>query len=114
MGRLRGPAPLRRMLAGLVVRSAFVYARLRYGLDFNQAAPVRNVLRLRTPVLLIEGSRDTNIPLRHARAIASCGRSVTLWLVPDAGHTGAAGTDPKGFRRRVIDWFEKQASAPAR
>jgi len=49
----------------------FWYARLRYRLDLDAAAPERSVERLRHPVLLIQGSRDTNVSPAHARAIAA-------------------------------------------
>jgi len=75
-------------------------------LDLDAAAPVRSVERLRTPVLLIQGLRDTNVSPAHARAIAASGRSVILWLVPGAGHTNAAATDTEGFKRRVLGYFE--------
>jgi dipeptidyl aminopeptidase/acylaminoacyl peptidase len=113
---LRGPQALRRIVARILVVGGFCYARLRYGLDLDPAAPVRSVKRLRTPVLLIEGLRDTNVTPAHARAIAAASRSVTLWLVPGAGHTAAAAADPEGFRRRVLGWFEAnwEADGPAR
>ena len=28
-----------------------------------------------------------------------------LWLVPNAGHTGAAAAEPEEFRRRVLTYF---------
>ena len=104
--RLAGPPALRHMVARILVSGGFWYARLRYHLDLDAAAPVKSVERLRTPVLLIEGSRDNNVSPAHAHAIAASGRSVTLWLVPGAGHTGAAAADPEGFKRRVLGWFE--------
>jgi dipeptidyl aminopeptidase/acylaminoacyl peptidase len=57
-------------------------------------------------VLLIQGSSDSNVSPADAGAIAASGRSVTLWLVPGAGHTGAAAADTAGFKRRVLGWFQ--------
>jgi hypothetical protein len=104
--RLSGPLPFRHTVASILVTGGFWYARLRYHLDLDAAAPVRSVERLRTPVLLIQGLRDTNVSPAHARAIAASGRSVILWLVPGAGHTNAAATDTEGFKRRVLGYFE--------
>ena len=109
--RLWGPPALGRIVARILVTGGFWYARLRYHLDLDAAAPVRSVERLHTPVLLIEGLRDNNVSPAHARAIAASGRSVTLWLVPGAGHTGAAAADPEGFKRRVLGWFQAAAGA---
>ena len=104
--RLPGPPAFRHIVARILVTGGFWYARLRYHLDLDAAAPVRSVERLRTPVLLIEGLGDNNVSPAHARAIAASGRSVTLWLVPGAGHTGAAAADTEGFKRRVLGWFQ--------
>ncbi len=104
--RLPGPPAFRHTVARILVTAGFWYARLRYHLDLDAAAPVKSVERLRTPVLLIEGLRDNNVSPAHARAIAAAGRSVTLWLVPGAGHTGAAAADTEGFKRRVLGWFQ--------
>ena len=109
--RLSGPLTFRHMVARILVTCGFWYARSRYDLDLDAAAPARSVERLRTPVLLIQGLFDDNVSPAHARAIAASGRSVTLWLVPGAGHTAAAAADPKGFRWRVLGWFQAGAGA---
>ena len=110
MQRLSGPPAFRLIVARILVTGGLWYTRLRYGLDPDAAAPARSVERLSTPVLLIHGLRDTNVSPAHARAIAAHGRSVTLWLVTGAGHTGAAAADPEGFKRRVLSWFQAAAS----
>jgi uncharacterized protein len=103
---LPGPPAFRLIVARILVTGAFWYARLRYHLDLDAAAPIRSVERLRTPVLLIQGLRDSNVWPAHARAIAASGGSVTLWLVPGAGHTAAAAADTEAFKRRVLGWFQ--------
>jgi len=93
-----------------ILELSFIYERLRYGVDLGQVSPERAVARARTPVLLIFGSHDDNTPPRHARRIQEANPArVTLWEIPNAGHTGAWGSRPKEFERRVPDWFR---SAP--
>jgi len=59
----------------------------------------RAVAGARTPVLLIFGSHDSNTPPRHARSIYQANPArVTLWEIPNAGHTGAW-ERPKEFER---------------
>jgi alpha-beta hydrolase superfamily lysophospholipase len=103
---LPGPKLLRRALARIVVPSGFLYARVRYGCDLRDVAPVAAAARMKTPALLIHGTADTNIPPVHSGAILAAGSSVSLWLVPGAGHTAASAYAPLEFKERVLKWFE--------
>jgi pimeloyl-ACP methyl ester carboxylesterase len=89
-----------------ILELALIYQRIRYGVDLDQVSPEKAVAGSRTPVLLIFGSEDENTPVRHARRIYQANPSqVTLWEIPNAGHTGAWGSRPKEFERRVPEWF---------
>ncbi len=104
--RLPIPQPAGRLLAAPPVWAGFLYARLRYGLDFRDASPEAAITRSTTPVLLIHGLNDTQTPPEHSRILAGKNpRSTTLWLVPGAGHTGAFGTAPQEFETRVLSFF---------
>ena len=104
--RIPGPLLLRRALAAPMVSSGFLYARMRYGLDFRDASPEMAVGHTETPVLLIHGLADTNIYPAHSETLAARNpRMVTLWLVPGARHTAAYDAAPLEFRSRVLRWF---------
>jgi fermentation-respiration switch protein FrsA (DUF1100 family) len=91
-----------------LISEAFLYARLRFGVDFNQDSPATAVASTHVPVLLIHGTEDFNIPLRHCQAILKNHSGVMeFWQVPGAGHTGAFGREPAAFERRVTDWFSR-------
>jgi dipeptidyl aminopeptidase/acylaminoacyl peptidase len=97
----------RRLLVVPLVGEGFVYARLRYGVDLDQVSPATRVARTTTPVLLIHGMSDFNIPVRHCREILQHHSGpMELWEVPGAGHTQAYRTEPEEFERRVTDWFD--------
>jgi hypothetical protein len=84
----------------------FLFVRLKYGLDMEQASPARAVETTNIPVLLIHGMNDINIPPFHSEEIQARNPShVELWKVPGAIHTGAHGVAPEEFERRVLDWF---------
>jgi pimeloyl-ACP methyl ester carboxylesterase len=97
-----------------MVNMAFLYARLRYGLDLDQVSPERKLAASHVPALLIAGLADKNIPPRHSERIArlSAQRS-ELWLVPGADHTMAASVAPAEFERRVLGWFSAHSRLPA-
>jgi pimeloyl-ACP methyl ester carboxylesterase len=101
---------LGRTLLRPAVEAGFLYARLKYGIDIEQAAPEDSVAASSAPVLLIHGLKDTNLPPHNSELILaqsmSRGPAVVLWEPPNAGHTGAASADPAEFERRVIAWFD--------
>jgi predicted alpha/beta-fold hydrolase len=82
-----------------------VYARLKYGINFEQASPLRAVAATSTPVLLIHGLADTNIPPRHSEQIKRANLAVGLWQPQHADHCGASSTDPAGYESHVLNWF---------
>jgi len=95
-----------RVMAFPAVWMGFEYARLRYGLDFRGASPEAVLPKVAIPVLLIHGLADDKTPPIHSEILAAENpRWVRLWLVPGAGHTGAFGTAPQEFQRRVLGWF---------
>jgi uncharacterized protein len=105
--RLPFPAEVGRLLAAPPVWAGFLYARLRYRLDFRDASPEAALARSKTPVLLIHGLSDELTPPVHSKILAASNpRTTTLWLVPGAGHTGAFGASPREFERRVLNFYQ--------
>ena len=96
-----------------IVESAFLYARLRYGIDMNRASPEAAVAVTRVPVLLIHGLADENIPARHSRRIAARNNSVAIWEVPNTGHSNAIDTSPQQLEDRLVGWFGAHPASPA-
>jgi len=90
-----------------VVAVAFWRARSKYGYDMKEISPERAVDRTPTPILLIHGAIDSNIPPRHSLLIYAHvhNNNVQLWLVPGADHCGAISIAPDEFRARVLAWF---------
>jgi alpha-beta hydrolase superfamily lysophospholipase len=102
---------LGRTLLRPIIESAFVYARGKYKLDFEEVSPENAVAATKIPVFLIHGQGDSNIPVRRSRLIAARNPNVTLWEVPDTDHCGAIGTNPDEFSQNVIRWFDNHAKA---
>ena len=100
------PAWLAKPVSRGAVGIALQYARLRYGVDLRQVSPVRSIAHTQTPVLLIHGTKDRKTPYWHSQALAQAGPKASLWLVPEAGHVSAHGTQPEEFERRVLQFFD--------
>ncbi|MGO9336175.1 MAG: alpha/beta hydrolase [Terracidiphilus sp.] len=107
---LHARAWLGRTLLWPAVEAGFLYARLKYGVELEQASPENAVAASTVPVLLIHGKKDTNLPPRHSEIIlahSSARANAVVWWEPaEAGHCGAAGAEPQEYARRVIGWFE--------
>lgn len=107
--RLGAGAWAGRTLMRPVVEAGLLYGRWKYGVDLSQASPAKAVAGSQTPVLLIHGKKDDNLPPRNSELIAAQSRDrnpqVVIWEPHEAGHCGAAGAEPKEYERRVIGWF---------
>lgn len=101
----QAPAELQ-FAAGPVTLLASWYTRARYGINLMQVAPVDAIRGSRTPVLLIHGTLDTNIPAQQSVELHSADPVYSeLWLVDGARHVEAMSVEPQEYRRRVRDWL---------
>jgi len=84
------------------------------GFPASEVSSVKAVQRRAFPLLLICDGADVVLPCRHAEKIfrAASGPK-DLWRVPGALHTGAMGTAPEQFRRRVIAFFDRERLRPS-
>jgi len=75
--------------------------------DPDRSAPLNAVRASSADLLLIHGTADTQVPLRHSQALLGAARgNVRLVTVPGAEH-GAMPADPSGLiRRETVAWFE--------
>jgi dipeptidyl aminopeptidase/acylaminoacyl peptidase len=89
-----------------VVHLGFDYARLRYGADLWRASPINAVRNATTPILLIHGTNDSNIPIRHSEELHAANMSMTtLWAVQGAEHVASFSTNPERYTKMVTGWF---------
>ncbi len=103
---------LGRTLLRPIVEFAFIYARLKYKLNFEQVSPEDAIAQTKIPIFLIHGQADSNIPVRHAELIAARNPAISLWEVPNADHCGAMSTAPEESRDKVLSWFTSHARPP--
>jgi uncharacterized protein len=85
---------------------ALAYVRFRYAVDLQTANPIDGVTRSCTPVLLIHGLADSNIPPVSSIELHNAAPDTTkLWLVRGAGHCGASAVAKEQFDDAVLEWF---------
>jgi uncharacterized protein len=98
---------LGRTLLYPIVEAAFAYARWHDHVDLAGISPLNAASSSRVPIFLIHGRQDSNIPVRHSRAIAAQNASLVLWEVPNADHCGAISVAPEEFENKLIAWFQR-------
>ncbi len=63
--------------------------------------------RVRQPVFMIHGERDTYVPLEVVHELrASLGRKPRLWVVPEAKHNRSIDVATHRYRRRIARFFQ--------
>lgn len=114
VGQFFGTGPwVGRTVLRPTVEFAFLYARARYKINPSKISPEDTVATSQTPVFLIHGLMDSNIPERHSRLIFARNKNTVLWEVPNANHCGAISTAPQEFELRVLAWAENHSSYPS-
>jgi pimeloyl-ACP methyl ester carboxylesterase len=79
------------------------------GFPASEVSPERAVKARAFPLLLICDGADVVLPCRHSETILRAATGAKeLWRVPGALHTGAMGTAPAEYRRRVISFLDSQ------
>ena len=108
------PEIARQRVFGLraISMSALLYAKLRYGFDLAAACPETTIREDggRTPVLLIHGTDDLNIPIAHSRRLRyAASIPLPLWEVKGAGHVEALSRAYAEYTHRVLRFFAENS-----
>jgi dipeptidyl aminopeptidase/acylaminoacyl peptidase len=74
-------------------------------------SPMTALDRLRSPVLLAHGDRDTNVPVLESvqahQELSARGAPVELLLLPGEGHTVVGRANLVHLTERVTEWFDR-------
>lgn len=81
------------------------FATWKVGRSPGEAKPEDAARRLDLPLLIIQGLDDDVARASDAEALHAAAKRSELWLVPDAGHTGARYADPSGYQAHVLGFL---------
>ncbi|KQS68508.1 prolyl oligopeptidase family serine peptidase [Modestobacter sp. Leaf380] len=74
-------------------------------------SPMTSLERLRSPVLLAHGDRDTNVPVAESvqahQALTALGAPAELLLLPGEGHTVVGRENLVTLTERITAWFDR-------
>lgn len=92
-----------------------LYAWLLLGVNVDTATPAEAVRNFSTPLLIIHGDADSQIPLGHSRMIYGNAdpTATELWVVPGADHGFAHALESYRYETRVLQFFDRHLCATA-
>jgi dipeptidyl aminopeptidase/acylaminoacyl peptidase len=107
------PAPLR-LVPDAWFQSAIDEGAKLAEFDPDRAAPIRAVEQTVADILLIHGTADTQVPLRHSERLAkAAGTRAELLAIPGATHDEMPADASGAVRGATIAWFDRWRSDPA-
>lgn len=78
------------------------------GFDGFDLAPIRHIDRIDIPLLFIQGSNDNQVLVEDAKMMyREANEPKDILIVHNAGHLGSHKTDPKGYEKKVISFFDE-------
>lgn len=96
---------------GLIATAAVRKIERERGLKYPDVEPA--LKRFRRPLLMIHGGGDTYIKGDMAKALFACARQPKeLWIVPEAKHNQAPVVAPDEYRRKLLEFFERNLAKP--
>ncbi len=90
-----------------LIRLMKVWSVLFLGVNMDRVSPLRRAAGIRTPLLLIHGASDTQVPVQASLALKAAVPGAELWIIKGADHgeTWAAAGYP--YEKKVIEFFQK-------
>ena len=91
-----------------VLNMVDIVQKIKLGCYLSEAAPVKDISRVKLPVLFIHGSKDSLIPYTMAEELyAKCGSSQKdIFIMKNAEHARSMYTDREAYFRKVFGFLE--------
>jgi uncharacterized protein len=88
------------------IELGMLYARVRYGADLAGASALPVVRAAGAPILVIHGTDDDNVPVRHAQMVHAANPArVSLWLVQGGSHGAAGRVAAAEYQSRIFGFL---------
>ncbi|MCK4647919.1 prolyl oligopeptidase family serine peptidase [bacterium] len=92
------------------VFTAKLLSRLVLKFNTSSVSPVDTIKEVETPILLIHGEGDSQIPVKNAYLLHGAAPKSKLWIVPGADHGEAQVLATIEYEKRVLEFFKKNLS----
>ncbi|MBI2664311.1 prolyl oligopeptidase family serine peptidase [Candidatus Woesearchaeota archaeon] len=94
----------------LFIAATKILSKLMLNINVADVSPEKSIQNLNTPVFLIHGAVDDQIPVANAHQLKKANPNAELWIVEGANHADAREMAGKEYDRRVTGFFEEHIS----
>lgn len=84
-----------------------ILAKITFGVYPKEISAADAIKGMTTPILLIHGDKDSQIPIENAYALKEANPGIELWIVKGADHGQAIGLQKKEYERRVKEFLRE-------
>ena len=84
-----------------------VLANIFLKLDPKEVSPALAIKNINTPILVIHGEKDTQIPVENAYALKESNPNIDLWIVKGVDHGWAYALYKEEYESRIKDFLKK-------
>ena len=82
--------------------------QVKYGWNFNEASPLKQVAKCQKPMLFIHGDNDTFVPTWMVYPLYEAKpQPKALWIAHGSKHADAYGDYKKEYTHRVLEFVKK-------
>ncbi|MGM0641244.1 MAG: alpha/beta hydrolase [Thermotogota bacterium] len=82
------------------------YIATKYGFDFKEASPIKNLDKIKAPLLFIHGKNDTYIPCKMSEDMHKKVPKSNLFIMPNAEHAKSYTENPRKYREIVANFLD--------
>jgi uncharacterized protein len=85
------------------------YTAVFLRINLNDVSPLLEISNINTPILLIHGEKDTQIPVIHSKLLyeESNKNTTELWIDLNSDHGHVQRLNPVKYRNKIIDFFNQ-------
>lgn len=84
-----------------------ILAKITFGVYPKEISAADAILGKTTPIFVIHGDKDSQIPVENSHALKEANPNIELWIVKGADHGQVIGLQKKEYQRRVKDFLKK-------
>lgn len=82
-------------------------AKLTFDVNPRDISPAKTIANSTTPILVIHGEKDSQIPLENAHTLQQSNPSIELWIAKNADHGQAYALYTEEYEKRVTEFLKK-------